>query len=245
MAAPTPNAADYRPRDTVAVRRALISVSDKTGLVELAAALVEQGVELVSTGSTAATIAAAGHPVVEVSEVTGFPESLDGRVKTLHPTVHAGLLADLRLERHEQQLAELGIAPFELVVVNLYPFVETVASGAEPLAAIEQIDIGGPAMVRASAKNHPNVAIVVDPADYGTVLDAVRAGGTDLALRERLAAKAFAHTAAYDTTVAAYLSAVVVGETPEQAAALPERIQLTVSKGAELRYGENSHQQAA
>ncbi len=248
MAAPTPNAADYRPRDAVAVRRALISVSDKTGLVELAGALVEQGVELVSTGSTAATIAAAGHPVTEVSEVTGFPESLDGRVKTLHPAVHAGLLADLRLERHERQLAELGFAPFELVVVNLYPFVETVASGAEPLAVIEQIDIGGPAMVRASAKNHPNVAIVVDPADYGTVLDAVRTGGTDLAFRTRLAAKAFAHTAAYDASVASYLAERVAEQDADGAsgaAGLPASIRIVVDKAADLRYGENSHQAAA
>ena len=248
MAAPTPNSADYRPRDAVAVRRALISVSDKTGLVELAAALVEQGVELVSTGSTAATIAAAGHPVTEVFEVTGFPESLDGRVKTLHPAVHAGLLADLRLERHEQQLAELGFAPFELVVVNLYPFVETVASGAEPLAVIEQIDIGGPAMVRASAKNHPNVAIVVDPADYETVLDAVRTGGTDLAFRTRLAAKAFAHTAAYDAAVASYLAERIAEQDADGAsgaAGLPASIRIVVDKAADLRYGENSHQAAA
>ncbi len=199
----------YRPREVVPVRRALLSVSDKTGLLELAAALAEAGVEIVSTGSTASTIAAAGHPVTEVASVTGFREALDGRVKTLHPGVHAGILADLRLEDHERQLAELGIAPFELVVVNLYPFVETVASGAEPAAVVEQIDIGGPAMVRASAKNHANVAIVVDPADYGMLTAAVRDGGTTLAQRRQLGAKAFAHTAAYDTAVAAYFAETI------------------------------------
>src|SRR5690554_3670726 len=157
-------------RDVVRIRRALISVSDKTGLLDLAAALVAADVEIVSTGSTAKAIAGAGHPVTEVSTVTGFPESLDGRVKTLHPSIHAGILADLRLESHEAELAALDIAPFELVVVNLYPFMETVAGGAERAAVIEQIDIGGPAMVRSAAKNHANVAIVVDPKNYPSVM---------------------------------------------------------------------------
>ena len=160
-------------RDKVAIKRALISVSDKTGLIELATALSKAGVALVSTGSTAKQIAAAGISVTEVSEVTGFPESLDGRVKTLHPSIHGGLLADLRLESHANQLDSLGIEPFELVVVNLYPFVETVAKGSGYDESVEQIDIGGPAMVRASAKNHANVAIVVSPARYSEVIAAV------------------------------------------------------------------------
>ncbi|MFF1798377.1 bifunctional phosphoribosylaminoimidazolecarboxamide formyltransferase/IMP cyclohydrolase, partial [Kitasatospora sp. NPDC058263] len=178
------------------IRRALISVYDKTGLEELAQGLHAAGVAIVSTGSTAGRIAAAGVPVTEVSELTGFPECLDGRVKTLHPRVHAGVLADLRLESHRAQLAELGVEPFELVVVNLYPFKATVASGASPDECVEQIDIGGPSMVRAAAKNHPSVAVVVDPARYGDVLKAVQEGGFDLATRKRLAGAAFAHTAA-------------------------------------------------
>ena len=177
----------YRNRNQVAIERALISVSDKTGLLDLAAALKADGVEIVSTGSTAATMRAAGYDVTDVSAVTGFPESLDGRVKTLHPGVHAGILADLRLETHEAQLEELDIKAFQLVVVNLYPFVETVESGAEPADVIEQIDIGGPALVRASAKNHANVAVVVDPANYGEIIAAVAAGGSTLKLRQKLA----------------------------------------------------------
>ena len=157
------------------IRRALVSVYDKTGLEELARSLHEAGVEIVSTGSTAARIAAAGVPVVEVAELTGFPECLDGRVKTLHPRVHAGILADLRLPEHRAQLAELGVEPFGLVVVNLYPFVDTVASGASPDECVEQIDIGGPSMVRAAAKNHPSVAVVTSPEVYGRVADAVAA----------------------------------------------------------------------
>ena len=160
------------------------------------------GVELVSTGSTARRIADAGIPVTPVEEVTGFPECLDGRVKTLHPAVHAGILADRRKPEHVTQLEELGIAPFDLVVVNLYPFTETVASGASPDECVEQIDIGGPAMVRAAAKNHPSVAVVVDPARYADVLAAVAAGGFTLAERQKLAAAAFPHTASYDIAVA-------------------------------------------
>jgi phosphoribosylaminoimidazolecarboxamide formyltransferase/IMP cyclohydrolase len=240
----------YRDRDVVPVRRALISVSDKSGLLELAGALADSGVELVSTGSTAQTIRDAGYAVTDVASVTGFPESLDGRVKTLHPAVHAGLLADLRLESHEQQLADLGIAAFELVVVNLYPFVETVASGADTATVVENVDIGGPAMVRASAKNHPNVAIVVSPSSYAEVVEAVRAGGTTLGLRKRLAAQAFAHTAAYDTAVASYFASdVVEGESVGHDLETPGSFESHLSFGADLaatlRYGENAHQAAA
>ena len=165
------------------VRRALLSVYDKTGLIELATALHDAGVELVSTGSTASRIADAGIPVTPVEQLTGFPECLEGRVKTLHPRVHAGILADTRKQDHLDQLAGLEIQPFELVVVNLYPFAATVASGAEPDAVVEQIDIGGPSMVRAAAKNHPSVAVVVDPDAYSAVVDAVRAGGFTYAQR--------------------------------------------------------------
>ncbi|SBN61275.1 phosphoribosylaminoimidazolecarboxamide formyltransferase / IMP cyclohydrolase [Curtobacterium sp. 9128] len=238
----------YRDRDVVPVRRALISVSDKSGLLELAGALADSGVEIVSTGSTAQTIRDAGYAVTDVASVTGFPESLDGRVKTLHPSVHAGLLADLRLESHEQQLGELGIEPFQLVVVNLYPFVETVASGADTATVVENVDIGGPAMVRASAKNHPNVAIVVSPSSYAEVVEAVRAGGTSLELRKRLAAQAFAHTAAYDTAVASYFASDVVaaaGHDIETPGAFDETLSLGGSLHATLRYGENAHQAAA
>src|SRR5690606_38468971 len=189
-----------------AIRRALVSVYDKTGLEDLARGLHEAGVELVSTGSTAAKIAAAGVPVTKVEELTGFPECLDGRVKTLHPKVHAGILADLRLDSHREQLGELGVEPFDLVVVNLYPFRETVASGATPDECVEQIDIGGPSMVRAAAKNHPSVAVVTSPGRYGDVLAAVRDGGFDLATRKRLAAEAFQHTAAYDVAVASWFA---------------------------------------
>lgn len=240
-----------RERDQIAVRRALISVSDKTGLEELATALGEAGVEIVSTGSTAGRIRDLGIAVKDVSEVTGFPESLDGRVKTLHPAVHAGILADLRLDSHESQLQELGIDGFELVVVNLYPFVETVRSGAAPDAVIEQIDIGGPAMVRASAKNHANVAIVVSPERYGEVIEAVRAGGTTLGQRFELAAAAYAHTAAYDMAVAGWFAERVrggqraaEGEGPVSDA-WPQTLALEGSLAQTLRYGENSHQQAA
>ena len=193
---------DYRHRDRVEIKRALLSVSDKTGLLDLAKALHEAGVAMVSTGSTAKTIADAGYEVTEVSQVTGFPESLDGRVKTLHPKIHGGLLADMRLIDHEQQLAELDIEAFQLVVVNLYPFMQTVASGAKGEAVVDQIDIGGPAMVRASAKNHANVAIVVEPTRYPEIIAALGEGGTTLNQRRQLAANAFAHTARYDSAVA-------------------------------------------
>jgi phosphoribosylaminoimidazolecarboxamide formyltransferase/IMP cyclohydrolase len=246
MAGPAHDPALYRHRDAVPVRRALISVSDKSGLLELAAALAEGGVEMVSTGSTAATIAAAGHHVTEVAEVTGFAETLDGRVKTLHPKVHAGILADLRLASHEAQLIDLGVTPFDLVIVNLYPFVETVASGAQGDVVIEQIDIGGPAMVRAAAKNHANVAIIVDPADYVMITKALTLGGTTLAQRQRFAAKAFAHTAAYDTAVAGWFADTLGVRASHPAAdGSPSTIDVHATLQQVLRYGENSHQHAA
>ncbi|MCU1526478.1 MAG: purH [Frondihabitans sp.] len=235
----------YRDRDAIPVKRALISVSDKSGLIELAAALSSAGVEIVSTGSTASTIRDAGHAVTDVSAVTGFPESLDGRVKTLHPGIHAGILADLRLESHEQQLSDLGIAPFELVVVNLYPFVETVASGADAATVIENIDIGGPALVRAAAKNHANVAIAVSPSSYPQIVKALTLGGTTLAQRQRLAGDAFAHTAAYDTAVAAYFAANIGIKPQDPVGDLPTSVTVTGQLQHTLRYGENSHQRAA
>jgi len=225
------------------IRRALISVYDKTGLVDLARGLHEAGVSIVSTGSTAKTIAGAGVPVTPVEDVTGFPEVLDGRVKTLHPKVHAGVLADLRKPEHEAALTELGIAPFELVVVNLYPFSETVASGAGPDECVEQIDIGGPSMVRAAAKNHPSVAVVVDPLGYDGVLAAVRSGGFTLAERKKLAALAFQHTAEYDVAVAGWMVSVLAPEEGE--AELPRWVGSTSRRTAVLRYGENPHQKAA
>ncbi|MEU9051570.1 bifunctional phosphoribosylaminoimidazolecarboxamide formyltransferase/IMP cyclohydrolase [Streptomyces sp. NPDC048384] len=225
-----------------AIRRALVSVYDKTGLEDLARGLHEAGVELVSTGSTAAKIAAAGVPVTKVEELTGFPECLDGRVKTLHPRVHAGILADLRLESHRQQLDELGVAPFDLVVVNLYPFRETVASGATPDECVEQIDIGGPSMVRAAAKNHPSVAVVTSPTRYADVLAAVRDGGFDLTTRKRLAAEAFQHTAAYDVAVASWFASSYA---PVDDSQFPDFLGATWERENTLRYGENPHQPAA
>ncbi|MGU3432121.1 bifunctional phosphoribosylaminoimidazolecarboxamide formyltransferase/IMP cyclohydrolase [Actinomycetes bacterium M1A6_2h] len=227
--------------NTKAIRRALVSVYDKTGLEELAAGLHAAGIELVSTGSTAGRIAAAGVPVTRVEDLTGFPETLDGRVKTLHPRVHAGVLADTRKPEHLAQLEELGVAPFELVVVNLYPFTETVASGATPDECVEQIDIGGPSMVRAAAKNHPSVAVVVDPARYADVLAAVDAGGFTLEQRIALAATAFQHTAAYDVAVASWMTNVL----DISDAAFPQWMGSTWERASVLRYGENPHQGAA
>ncbi|OBF25683.1 bifunctional phosphoribosylaminoimidazolecarboxamide formyltransferase/IMP cyclohydrolase [Mycobacterium sp. ACS4331] len=225
------------------IRRALISVYDKTGLAELARGLHEAGVAIVSTGSTAKKIAEQGIPVTPVEEVTGFPEVLDGRVKTLHPKVHAGLLADLRKPEHAAALEELGVEAFELVVVNLYPFSETVASGAAPDECVEQIDIGGPSMVRAAAKNHPSVAVVVDPLGYDGVLAAVRSGGFTLAERKILASLAFRHTAEYDVAVATWMGSTLAPEEPAQK--LPQWFGGTYRRTAVLRYGENPHQQAA
>ncbi|HJB63930.1 MAG TPA: bifunctional phosphoribosylaminoimidazolecarboxamide formyltransferase/IMP cyclohydrolase [Candidatus Microbacterium pullistercoris] len=241
MAGPSNDPSLYRHRDVVPIKRALVSVSDKTDLLPLAAALAGAGVEIVSTGSTAAKIRSAGHEVTDVAEVTGVPEMLDGRVKTLHPNVHGALLGDLRLEHHESQLTELGIKPFQLVVVNLYPFVETVQSGAEGEGVVDQIDIGGPAMVRASAKNYANVAIVVNPSSYTSIIDAVKKGGTSLQERKELAARAFAHTASYDTAVAQWFAE----ETMEGETVLPDHLTVQAEKIEDLRYGENAHQRAA
>ncbi len=223
---------DESPR---AVRRALLSVSDKTGIVELARALAGSGVALLSTGGTCAAIRAAGIPVTEISAHTGFPEIMDGRVKTLHPKVHGGILG--RRGRDDAVMAAHGIEPIDAVFVNLYPFAETVARPDCTFEeAIENIDIGGPAMVRSAAKNHQDVLVVVDPADYPAVAQAVAAGGTDRELRKALAAKAFRHTARYDAMVAGYLGA---GE------ALPENLTLTWQRIQTMRYGENPHQEAA
>ncbi len=231
------------PDGTLPIRRALVSVYDKAGLDELASALHGAGVQIVSTGSTAARIAGAGIPVVEVSSLTGFPECLDGRVKTLHPSVHAGILADLRRDDHQAQLAALGIEPFELVVVNLYPFTATVASGATPDECIEQIDIGGPSMVRGAAKNHASVAVVTSPEAYGEVIAAVQGGGFTLAQRARLAAAAFVHTATYDIAVASWMGNVVAAT--DDGTGFPAWVGAAWDRAAVLRYGENPHQAAA
>ena len=228
--------------DRIPLRRALISVYDKTGLEELASALHAAGVQLVSTGSTAGRISAAGLPVTPVEELTGFPECLDGRVKTLHPRVHAGILADRRLKTHVTQLGELGVEPFDLVVVNLYPFEATVASGAAADECIEQIDIGGPSMVRAAAKNHPSVAVVTSPGQYPGVVRALGDGGFTLGERRDLATEAFRHTAAYDVAVASWMGAAVA--TPPDDG-FPDWLGATWTKEQGLRYGENSHQAAA
>jgi phosphoribosylaminoimidazolecarboxamide formyltransferase/IMP cyclohydrolase len=221
------------------IRRALVSVFDKQGLDRLAAALAAGGVEVVSTGSTAAALEGHGLRVTRVESLTGFPEMLDGRVKTLHPRVHAGLLADRGRPEHLAELRAAGIAPFELVVVNLYPFEETVASGdVDDALAVERIDVGGPAMVRAAAKNHASVAVVCDPGDYPLVGAAVAAGGTTLPERRALAAKAFARTAAYDAAVAAWAGGAAAGRFPA-VLSLGGRLLQT------LRYGENPHQAAA
>jgi len=218
------------------VRRALLAVYDKTGVVGFGRGLSELGVQLVSSGGTAATLLEAGVPVSRVEDVTGFPEMLDGRVKTLHPRIHAGILADRRKPEHEAQLRAHDIEPFDLVVVNLYPFRETVASGAGDEDVIERIDIGGPAMVRAAAKNFASVAVIVDPGRYDHVLASLREGGLSLEERHKLAAEAFAHTAAYDAAVASWFA---------RGAGLPSFIGVAFEKVADLRYGENPHQRGA
>ncbi|MBA2772729.1 MAG: bifunctional phosphoribosylaminoimidazolecarboxamide formyltransferase/IMP cyclohydrolase [Nocardioidaceae bacterium] len=228
---------DIRP-----LRRALLSVYDKSRLEEVAQALDGAGVAIVSTGSTAARIAAIGVAVTKVEELTGFPECLDGRVKTLHPRVHAGILADQRLASHREQLADLGIEAFDLVISNLYPFRETVSSGAGPDSCVEQIDIGGPSMVRAAAKNHPSVAVVTSPRQYDDLIAALAAGGYSLAQRQQLAAAAFAHTAAYDVQVAQWFSRQVASDGHEE---WPDFAGLTFERRSVLRYGENAHQPAA
>ncbi|MGH3095770.1 MAG: bifunctional phosphoribosylaminoimidazolecarboxamide formyltransferase/IMP cyclohydrolase [Streptosporangiales bacterium] len=238
MSKEQPTAGDRRP-----VCRALVSVYDKTGVEDLAHGLAEAGVEIVSTGSTAERIAATGVAVTRVEDLTGFPECLGGRVKTLHPAVHAGLLADTRDDDHLRQLDGLGIAAFDLLVSNLYPFRHTVLSGAGPDECVEQIDIGGPAMVRAAAKNHTSVAVVVDPARYVDVLAAVAAGGFTLDQRRQLAAAAFAHTAAYDTAVASWMGSVLAP--PEDGSGFPTWTGAAWDRAAVLRYGENPHQRAA
>jgi phosphoribosylaminoimidazolecarboxamide formyltransferase/IMP cyclohydrolase len=223
--------------DVLPIRRALVSVFDKTGVEDLARGLHERGVELLSTGSTAQRIAAAGVPVTQVSEVTGFPECLDGRVKTLHPAIHAAILADRSRPEHMAQLDELGIEPIDLVVVNLYPFQQTVASGASDDEVVEMIDIGGPTMVRAAAKNHAGVGVVVSPSNYGAVLDHIDAdGGLTAEGRQHLAASAFAHTAGYDAAVSQWF---------HREQMFPHWLSMQVAKQQDLRYGENPHQEAA
>ncbi|MHB1595020.1 MAG: bifunctional phosphoribosylaminoimidazolecarboxamide formyltransferase/IMP cyclohydrolase [Streptosporangiaceae bacterium] len=229
----------------VPLQRAIISVYDKTGLEGLARTLHEAGVQIVSTGSTAAAVRAAGVPVTPVEDVTGFPECLDGRVKTLHPAVHAGLLADTGNAEHLAQIERLGIAPFQLLVSNLYPFTETVASGAGPKECVEQIDIGGPAMVRAAAKNHASVAVITSPDAYALVGEAVAAGGFTLEQRRRLAAQAYAHTAAYDAAVASWFAAEYAPDEIAAQTGWPDVAAAAWRRRDVLRYGENPHQRAA
>ncbi len=224
---------------TVPIRRALISLSDKTGLDALAAGLAKAGVELVSTGGTAARLRELGHAVRDIADLTGFPEMMDGRVKTLHPKVHGGLLAVRDNPEHRAAMDAHGIGAIDLVVVNLYPFEETVAKGANRDTVIENIDIGGPSMVRSAAKNHAFVAVVTDPADYPELLDQLAAGGTALDFRRRLAAKAYALTAAYDVAISSWFARV------DQRQAFPERRSMSSRLIMPLRYGENPHQQAA
>jgi len=222
------------------VRRALLSAWDKSGLIDFAEGLKKLGVELVSTGGTARALRDAGLEVIEVADVTGAPEILDGRVKTLHPAVHAGLLARRDLTEHMTTLEEQSIDPIDMLVVNLYPFESTIEAGAGYEDAVEMIDIGGPAMIRAAAKNHAGVVLVTDPSDYGEVLDALVAGEgrTSLSLRKKLAAKAFARTASYDAAIAAWFA-------EQRDDLLPERLTLTATLKQTTRYGENPHQQAA
>jgi phosphoribosylaminoimidazolecarboxamide formyltransferase/IMP cyclohydrolase len=229
----------------IAIKRALVSVYDKTGLEDLARALHESGAEIVSTGSTAKTIEAAGIPVTKVEDLTGFPECLDGRVKTLHPKVHAGLLADLANPAHAKQLDDLGIAPFQLLVSNLYPFERTVASGAKNDEIIEQIDIGGPAMVRAASKNHSSVAVVTSPIQYAETRNALAAGGFTVEERRRLAAAAFAHTAAYDAAVASWFASAYAPDETARETGWPDVTAAVWQRKDVLRYGENPHQKAA
>jgi phosphoribosylaminoimidazolecarboxamide formyltransferase/IMP cyclohydrolase len=228
------------PSAAMPVRRALISVHDKTGIAELARDLAASGVRIVSTGGTAAHLRQAGLDVSLVEEETGFPEILGGRVKTLHPKIFGGVLADDTRADHARELAESSIEAFDLVIVSLYPFEQTVAGGASPEETIEMIDVGGTALIRAAAKNHARVAVLVDPSDYEPLMDEIRAtGGTSLATRARLAARAFARTAAYDAAIAAYLSRTRGDQ------AFPENLVLSFQRMGSLRYGENPHQRAA
>ena len=225
------------------VKRALLSVSDKTGLVELARGLTDLGVEIVSTGGTSRALDRAGIRVTPVSEVTGFPEILDGRVKTLHPLVHGGILADRGRASHAAELADHGIAPIDLVVVNLYPFREAAASGAPSAEVVEMIDIGGPTLVRAAAKNHQSVLVVVDPEDYPQILAALDRSDGEVpeGLRRRLAAKAFRHTQSYDAAIASWLQA----SSTDGESRFPQHLLLDLERAFEPRYGENPHQPAA
>ena len=224
------------------VQRALLSVSDKTGIVELARELAALGVALLSTGGTAKALREAGIDVTDVSDVTGFPEIMDGRVKTLHPKIHGGLLGRSGVD--DAVMAEHGIAPIDLLVVNLYPFAQTVAKpGCTYDDAVENIDIGGPAMLRAAAKNHARTSVVVDPADYAALLDALKAGGTGAAQRRAFAAKAYAHTAAYDGQIASWLSPRAAD--PDAPEAWPKTFHASLHLASALRYGENPHQRGA
>jgi len=229
----------------VAITRALVSVYDKTGLAGLAAGLHRAGAEIVSTGNTAAAIEAAGVPVTRVEDVTGFPECLDGRVKTLHPAIHAGLLADATRPEHRAELDAAGIGAFQILVSNLYPFERAVASGADPAQCVEQIDIGGPAMVRAAAKNHASVAVVTDPSQYPAVAQALADGGFTLEQRRRLAARAYAHTAAYDAAVAGWFASAYAPDETARESGLPDVLGGLWTRAEVLRYGENPHQRAA
>ncbi|MBT3536528.1 MAG: bifunctional phosphoribosylaminoimidazolecarboxamide formyltransferase/IMP cyclohydrolase [Rhodospirillaceae bacterium] len=226
--------------DLVVIKRALISVSDKAGLVDLGRALAGHGVEILSTGGTARALADAGVPVREVSDHTGFPEMMDGRVKTLHPKVHGGLLALRDNAEHTKAMTDHDIGAIDLVVVNLYPFEETVAKGADFATCIENIDIGGPAMIRSAAKNHAFVAVSTDPGDYADLIAAMAEnnGATDGELRQRLAARAYARTGSYDGAIATWFAA-------QRGEAFPDRLVVAASKQSELRYGENPHQAAA
>jgi phosphoribosylaminoimidazolecarboxamide formyltransferase/IMP cyclohydrolase len=226
------------PETTRPVRRALISVSDKTGLIPLARALAQTGAEILSTGGTARALRDAGLTVIDVSDHTGFPEILDGRVKTLVPQIHGGILGRRDLAEHRAQMETHGIAPIDLVVVNLYPFEATVAAGADAETTIENIDIGGPALIRAAAKNHDFVAVLTDPAQYAEVAAALTGGGTDIALRRRLAGAAYARTAAYDAAIAAWFA-------EQRQESFPERFAISGRLRQTLRYGENPHQNAA
>ncbi|CAN0039411.1 unnamed protein product, partial [Phaeothamnion confervicola] len=228
------------------IRRALLSVSDKTGLIEFARALAGLGVELVSTGGTSAALKAAGLAVQDVSDLTGFPEMMDGRVKTLHPKVHGGLLAVRGNAEHDVAAALHGIAPIDLLVVNLYPFVETVAKGADYETCIENIDIGGPAMIRAASKNHASVTVVVEASDYGRVITEMeRTGGaTTFSTRRELAFKAYAHTAAYDGAISNWLG-LIVDNPKGEPEGFPRTFTVQFTKKQAMRYGENPHQQAA
>src|SRR5258708_5652056 len=226
--------------DLARIERALISVSDKEGLIELGKALAAHGIEILSTGGSAKALRDAGLKVIEVSDHTGCPEIMDGRVKTLQPSIHGGILARRTDAGHKKAMSDHKIAGIDLVVVNLYPFEATVARGADFATCVENIDIGGPALIRASAKNHDFVTVVVDPADYDAVVDELKAnkGATTLALRRKLAAKAYARTAAYDSAIATWFAR-------QQGETFPERLTLAAERVQILRYGENPHQQAA